>query len=314
MTNVEKRIKELYDKMQRTGLDRNERVELTALEARADVNRLQQIEADKVKAEAEKEREQIREEREQMAAQQAATDRGLRILAIFRTGYQVDGVQKFLTFNEANERQIELTNPGEEPSPEWFADVLEQQPKLASSFVWKRPVDPFEKKLQEEGDRDTFAKLCRTEGIHISENEANFKLLHDTLGAGFNLYAAIQAVNSNAVLVSPATPKEIQERIAERVEQRNFDLVYRTDIPTLKKLTREEAEQRRVETAQADAKRVLDIKRQFQDGRFELLPSQWKGEVLDANFIKKAKPELIRLLKTRFGSYQLDLRLRGETA
>jgi len=263
-----------------------------------------QIALDRVKAEVEGEREQI-------AAQQAATDRGLRILAIFRTGYQVGGVQKFLTFNEANERQIELTlNPGEEPSPEWFADVLEQQPKLASSFVWKRPVDPFEKKLQEETRRDHFHAVMVELGL--SESDANWNLFPKDLLD--NLYTAKQAVISGAVQgLMKATSTETTEREEVRIDQENLRLL-NSGVRDLKKEVHAGAVQRQQEFKQKEAGRVLDIKRQFQDGRFEPLPSQWKGEVLDANFIKKAKPDLIRLLKTRFGSYQLDLRLRGETA
>jgi hypothetical protein len=260
----------------------------------------EQIALDRVKAEVEAELEQI-------AAQQAATDRGLRILDIFRNGYQVDGVQKFLTFNEANERQIELTlNPGEEPSPEWFADVLKQQPKLASSFVWKQPVDPYEKKLQEETRRQVFHDVMVELGL--SESDANWNLFpKDFLD---NLYTAKQAVISGAVRgLMPANPAENAEREEVRIDQENLRLL-NSDVRDLKKEVHAGAVQRQQEFKQKEADRVLDIKRQFQDGRFEPLPAHWRGEVLDANFIKRASPRVIRLLREHYGSYQLDMRLR----
>jgi hypothetical protein len=100
-------------------------------------------------------------------------------------------------------------NPGEEDQlgAAWFASVLKQNPKLVDRFAWTSRLDPNSKKLLERADRETFSHVCRKHDV--SEIEAHFKLLVEVLGAGFSEYAAAQAIQSNAVSLSPATPAEL---------------------------------------------------------------------------------------------------------
>jgi hypothetical protein len=312
MSSTRQRIKELYDKMSRGGITRDERVELTALEARVEVAKLQKIEADKVKAEGEAEREQIRQERAQIAAQVAELDREAALLEIFRKEY----AGKLLVDNEANRAQVltlyenDLYN--DDPlGAAWFASRLNDDSKLASRFAWTARPDPNARKLQEEVDRNTFEQLCNTDGVDISGSEANFRLLRDTLGSGFNLYAAKQAVQSNAVLLSPATPAEINAREAVRIDQHNFKLLT-SDVHTLKQLTREEAERRRVEAAQANADRDLAIRTEIQGQQgFEPLPDTYKGQAVNRAFFLKCSREVMKYFLQRYGSAQIDQRIRS---
>jgi len=231
------------------------------------------------------------------------------LLEIFRTDFN----GRRLINNEAVRRMIIDLNLGEEDQlgAKWFASAL-KNPTVASRFKdsWTRPVTRDEQKLIDESRRNTFHEVMLELGL--SESEGNWSIFPKDLLD--NAYTAKEAITSGAVRgLMQATSAEIQEREAIRNDQENLRLL-NSSVHDLKEEVHAGAVQRQQEFKQKEADRVLDIKRQFQDGRYEPLPSHWRGEVLDATFIKKAKPELIRLLRQRFGSYQLDLRLRGEAA
>jgi hypothetical protein len=127
-----------------------------------------------------------------------------------------------------------------------------------------------------------FNAVCRKHGL--SSVRANRQLLEDYLDSE---YLASEAINSGAVRLAPATPQELEQYQQEAVELHN-DRLLRTSKQDLRRIARASVEQKIQFEKQQEADRVLDVKRQFQAGRFETLPSHWKGEVLDANFIKRA--------------------------
>jgi hypothetical protein len=318
MTGTEKRIKELYDKMTRSGITRDERVELAALEARAEVAKLQQVEVDKDNARLQHEKAEIARLRAETAQMLAEADREAGYLQILRTEYS----GKLLRDSEANRQEVfslwdelqgldrSLLGTDASFGAEWFAAVMKANPKLANRFAWTTRPDPNARKLQEEMDRKTFSVVCRSHDV--SEIEANFKLLVDVLGSGFSEYAAAQAIRSNAVSLSPATAEELTKWHEEQVEQRNFDLMYRTDIPALRKMVREEAEQRRVATAQADADRILKEKEQIEAGQFEALPATTNdGKQIDKQFFLKCDRQTMKYYIQRYGDAAVTKRIRG---
>jgi hypothetical protein len=307
MSNIQKRINELYEKMHRTGLGRDERVELTALEARAEVAKLQQVEVDKVKAELWQENIETQKIRAETARLYAETSLELGLLEIYRTPF--DG--RRLAQNEANKTiLVSWLNLDEIPSAEWLSKIFTERPSVKNDLIWERPApSKHEQKLQEQADRETFSRVCRKNDV--AEIEANFRLLVDVLGSGFSEFSAANAIQSNAVQLSPATPQELTKWHEEQVEQRNFDL-YRTDISTLKKLTRAEAEQRRVATVQADAARVVREKELTEAGQFEPLPATTHdGKTIDKKFFLQCDRQTMKYYIQRYGDFQVTRRIRG---
>jgi len=306
MSSTRQRIKELYDKMTRGGITRDERVELTALEARVEVADLQKIETNKAKAEIAAEIAQINAETAEILAQ-AQQEQGL--LEIFRTDFN----GRRLINNEAVRQMIIDLSLGEEDrlGARWFASAL-KHPKVAirfkDSWTTSRP-DPNARKLQEETDRATFSKVCRS--YDVSEIEANFKLLVDVLGAGFSEYEAAQSIKSNALQLSPATPQELTEWEQENVRAHN-EWLLTSDVRTLKKIVANETQANRQAHLQAQADYDLEQRTRIQEQQgFEPLPIEHKGQPVNKAFFLKCSRETMQYFLKRYGSAQVDQRIRS---
>jgi hypothetical protein len=316
MTGTEKRIKELYDKMTRSGITRDERVELAALEARAEVAKLQQVEVDKDNARLQHEKAEIARLRAETAQMLAEADREAGYLQILRTEYS----GKLLRDSEANRQEVfslwdelqgldrSLLGTHASFGAEWFAAVMKSNPKLANRFSWTTRPDPNEKKLQERARRDVFHDLMVELGL--SESHANWNLFPKDLLD--NAYTAKQAIVSGAVRgLMPATPSEQTERNEVAIDRENLRLL-NSDVPTLKKLAREEAEQRRVATAQADADRILKEKEQIEAGQFEPLPATTHdGRTIDKKFFLQCDRKTMGYYISRYGDANVTARIRG---
>jgi hypothetical protein len=114
------------------------------------------------------------------------------------------------------------------------------------------------------------------------------------------------------VRLTPATPSEVQQWRQELAEQRQDWLVNQASPAELREAANRESEQRRAAAVQQQADQQLEaaVVRDSVMG-FPPLPEDWRGQKLDADFIKMCDVATHKLLLKRFGSAQLDLRLRG---
>jgi len=234
---------------------------------------------------------------------------------IFRT---VLPGNKIAVDNAANRGVIESwLHPHESLSPEVFLKAITETPRLIGQLVVQTAdvLDPKKQRqaasAQAEKDRRIFENTAKRFELY-SINEANWNVIHSTLGPGLSEYQIQQAVESGAVRLTPATSSEIQEWRQGLAEQRQDWLVNRASPAELRAAANAEAEQRRVAAAKQQADQQLEaaIVRDSVMG-FPPLPEDWRGQKLDAAFIKACDVQTHKLLSKRFGSAALDLRLRG---
>jgi hypothetical protein len=255
--------------------------------------------------------EQMAPEYEALAEQQRQVDDNLMWTNIVRT--PING--KYVADNLAN-RQIVFgwLHPGEAPTVAWFKKVLEDQ-ALANQITFESADtrDPVKRQqanaAQLEHVRQVFAQACRQ--LRVSENTANFNLIREVLGSDFDVYGVQQAIQSGAVRLAQATQEEIAAWAQEAVEQRNRFLLD-ADNQTLRTIVRRESAERHQAAAQAEADRSFKVS-QAMDAAigFPPLPATWKGQPLNAAFIRSCDVETQKLLTKRFGSAALTTRLRG---
>jgi len=174
----------------------------------------------------------------------------------------------------------------------------------------RQPQREAEHKKQLAEDRKTFDQTCRQ--YHIGGTDANFGLIRSTLGPGFTTFQIGQALRSGAVHVSPATPEEIQQWTREAEEQR-VQYLRNADVVTLKNLVRQETQQKRERVAQAqlDATQTSAKQRHDLHGYMPLTPeSRHRGNVVDAQYIKRLDAQGLRELIRIYGDFQLTNVLR----
>jgi hypothetical protein len=234
---------------------------------------------------------------------------------IFRT---VLPGNKIAVDNAANRGVIESwLHPHESLSPEVFLKAITETPRLIGQLVVQTAdvLDPKKQRqaasAQAEEDRRIFENTAKRFELY-SINEANWNVIHSTLGPGLSEYQIQQAVESGAVRLTPATSSEIQEWRQGLAEQRQEFLIHQATPQQLKEAARTETEERRAVAVQQQADQQLEaaIVRDSVMG-FPPLPEDWRGQKLDAAFIKTCDVQTQKLLSKRFGSAALDLRLRG---
>jgi hypothetical protein len=252
------------------------------------------------------------------------TPRGLH--GIFQT--VVDG--KIAVDNIANRKAIENwlhEDQGESLStigPEWFERIL--TPALKAQLVWTSAdvLDQTKRNQIAEETAVETRKVFSEAARHFktfSECEANFQHCCSVLGKSFSKVQFQQAYSfgSLAGLVS-SSAEELeqwkQEQIAEENKILRRDATSQYEIQQQKQI----AHNRRMEAAQMTAERRIQqdlverFLREVKHGSKESgLPQQWLGKPLNPEFIKKASAETLRTLVRRFGTAQLDARLRGIT-
>ncbi len=173
---------------------------------------------------------------------------------------------------------------------------------------WNEQAPQREAQLKQ--DRQTFINVSnavRSFGV----NEANFRLIRETLGPGFDIYKIQQALASGALQLTQPTQEQWDTWAAEDVEQHNNRLL-NADPETLREQVRLEAEQKRLnqqseaEQAQLEASRARDAVVGYPP-----LPRFWEGQRLDAAFIRKCDAPTQKLLTKKYGSASITARLRG---
>ena len=195
--------------------------------------------------------------------------------------------------------------------------LLQIQATRAAESVWfqwerQQATEP-QRKAQLDLDRQTFAdaaKALRTFGV----NEANLNVTLQTIGPGVSIYQIREMLAANGATLSPATQRELDQWRAEDIEAHNAAIV-NADHEELRARVRQEAVDSRAanpcnrpkQTAnwQAARRNVTAI------SGFPSLPDTWQGRQLDAAFIRGCDVPTHKLLARRFGSAQLEARLRG---
>ncbi len=197
--------------------------------------------------------------------------------------------------------------------------ILELQAARAADRAWheyemsqaREPQRQAEEKAQLERDRRTFqdaAKALRTFAV----TEANFNVVRQTFGSGFSISQIQQLLTVNPEILSGPTPEEVQQWNQEAQEQRQ-QFLRNADIVTLRRLVREEREQKQqqVKQAQLDATQASAKRRHDLHGYVSLTPeSRHRGNVIDARYIKTVDAQGLRELVKLFGDFQLNNILR----
>jgi hypothetical protein len=215
--------------------------------------------------------------------------------------------------NRASEQIIlGWLNPGETLGRDFLVRIIQENQSLASKIQWRSVNPKHAEARQQELDKQTFAeaaKNIRTFGV----NEANLNVTRSVLGSGFSVYAIQQALESNALQLSPPTQSEREEWVAEDIERHNQELL-QANPEQLKARVRQEAEQRRaVQQAEAECQQLVAAKECDSHFGYQELPETWQGRPLDAAFIRTCDVPTQKLLARKFGNAALTARLRGLT-
>jgi hypothetical protein len=111
---------------------------------------------------------------------------------------------------------------------------------------------------------------------------------------------------------APMSQIELDELRAEAIEQHNTRLLNASG-EELRQIAQREAADRRAVAVKAESDRHIQAAtaRDATYGNYEPLPDTWRGQKLDAYFIKTCSVETQRILQRRFGSAAIDRRLHG---
>jgi hypothetical protein len=173
----------------------------------------------------------------------------------------------------------------------------------------KQESERPQREAQLRRDREMFLAAYQTLRS-FGNTAANFTLLREVLGQ-LTLFGIRNAIQANAVQLSPPTQAELETWQAEDVEAHNQRLLSAT--PTeLRQAVKSEAEQRRAQTA-LEAQKQADFAHQARDEarKYPALPNERNGKPLDASFIKRADRTELRFLIQRYGETAVTNRLRG---
>ena len=269
----------------------------------------------------------VSESRERVADIQADRQRSAqeqRLLFIFRTPVRVNGKFSIAIDNQANRGIIAgwtHEDQGEQVSPAWFTKVLSEQPQLARQLAWQSAdvLNPAKLRQaesnQEAEDRETFETTAKRSELY-SNNEANWNVVHSTLGPGLSEYQIQQAVHSGAVRLSPATPAEIQEWRREAAEERQDFLINQATPQELALAARQESEHRRIQAHREEEQRQIAAREEMDAAvGYPPLPEfNMHGEKIDAAYLNKISNTNLQLFKNlmrKHGAANLTARLRG---
>jgi hypothetical protein len=218
---------------------------------------------------------------------------------------------RVLSRNTANERiLLSLVDEarGEVLSVDWFKNVI-QEPGIASQLVWEVYQTPEQHQAAttqaEEEDRKTFALACRS--YSRADNEANYRMVLESVGSGFSLFDIEQAIRNGLQLV-PASQEQAGIWAEEAAKQRQIWLKTQATPADLRAAAAVEAETNRVAQKQAEDARALQAAK---ESGYPPLPTHFQGQVLDKRFLWLASKELTKYLFSKYGQRQLESRVRG---
>ncbi len=295
------------------------------------LNELQQLADVQAKgrrdAENSLETQQLRQDREQLVANYKQAQLEGLALQLFRATFRINGQDKVLIDCTATRNGlISLVNPGEllpNDLVSWLTKILRDSPEVSERLVWADP--PPSRKEQQKldrqqlaEDRETFRAFCRRTEL-CSDTEANFNLIHSTLGAGLsNLNLSVVQMPHGPVLLtddgeesqlSPPSVGERQQWAQERFEadQENLkQMAARGDVQGLRDRARRDREKNIWDQAQLHFEySLLKTYGEREQGMPELPPT-WNGQPLTPEFIRKASPEVLKVMMRKHGRCQME--------
>lgn len=150
----------------------------------------------------------------------------------------------------------------------------------------------------------------------MEESQANWNLIHSTLGAGFTVYSLGQALDANVLQLSRASAQTIQRYQAEAAEKRQAALLEMSP-EQLRPIARHDAaaEAARIQADQQKREQEAAALRDSYRG-YKVMPEEWsykgKNYLLNRQTIKAASGEMFKRLIEVFGEVQVLSRFRGE--
>ena len=183
---------------------------------------------------------------------------------------------------------------------------LDEAAKLEAANLVRRNVPTPGNRAE---DEETLRKYCRVTKRHF--NIASFNQLREQFGARFTSTDIDSALQSGLISLGPATREESDQWAAEDQEARTEFLLNATPQVLRREAKKESVQKRSAAVAEADRQHMEAVVARDAVSGYPPLPNTWQGRPLDADFIKTCDPKTHRFLSQRFGSAQLDLRLRG---
>ncbi len=249
-----------------------------------------------------------------LAETKAARGREFALLQVF----------KFSGLANTKENEASLDRLlGPTLSLQTFRSLCENNPDIARKFKWES--EPFARVIAQEQEqnqqrtkvRQAFsaaAKAATAQGLNnVSACDANFNRVCGVLGTDFTIAQAVKALTDGTLqgLASSGNAAELRAAYQQKQIDDHNHWLMNADTKTLREITRQEIADQRQNSAQEQADRELQVglRRQTAMG-FPPLPDLWRGEKLDANFIKHCNVETHKRLTKRFGSAALTARLR----
>ncbi len=205
-----------------------------------------------------------------------------------------------------------------------FRSLCENNPGIARKFKWES--QPFarviaqeqEQNQQRANDRRNFAAGAKAvtgqSRGDVSDCDANFNAVREKLGTQFSVANVVRVLTDGSIqgLAPSINAAELRQAHQQRQIEAHNESLLNADTATLRKITRQEVADQRQAQAQTEADRQLQLGLQRETAMgFSPLPNEWRGQKLDAHFIKTCNVETHKILTARFGSGQLTARLRG---
>jgi hypothetical protein len=201
-------------------------------------------------------------------------------------------------------------------SLQWFLNVLKENPNLAQQLSWQSAdvLDPTKRRHrernQEAENRSVFDAFCRENRFSLVD--ANFHLAKCVLG-DFDQYSLAQAVQSNALVLAPASPAELQQFRTEAQQERQEYLLNRASPEELRNAARQESEQRRIQAQREETERQIAARAQIDSTQgYTVLPEvNQHGERIDAAYLKNLATDVYRNYLRKYGATAITARLNG---
>jgi hypothetical protein len=183
----------------------------------------------------------------------------------------------------------------------------------AEKAVWQMEMEKRDKprrEAQAKEDRETFFQAAK-QYKSFSICDANFSLLRQALGEGFDIFQVAQAVR--LLNLVPATEQELAQYRAEEIQVHN-EYLQNASPEELRRIIRNQVQERSHQAAQAYEQQQLQAIVARDDG-FPQIPEVAADDTrLDASFFTKLSNTNLESYKQylrKYGNANLTARLRG---
>jgi hypothetical protein len=198
---------------------------------------------------------------------------------------------------------------------------MKENPALGRRLSWASAdtVDPRKQRqvaaAQADEDRKVFENTAKRLELY-SLNEANWNIVHSTLGPGLSEFQIQNAVDSGAVRLTPATPSEVQQWRQELAEQRADYLANRASPAELREAARNESEQRHAQAQRQHVQEQVEARERAEAnlGLPALPETTSDGQKIDRAYLLRLADTNIKQYKlfcNRYGFAAVTARING---